>query len=112
MNANRPVQQRQSISPRARTGCHAEFDRSTSTIYFPPTGTLEFERITSNQERKQKDPKLDAKRGMNNKANRLIHPIPTSAAPNAFRPLGLLRTPVLELDSFIGIGDEGRSQTK
>jgi hypothetical protein len=44
--------------------------------------------------------------------NRLIHPIPTSAAPGAFRPLGLLRTPVLELDSFIGIGDEGRSLKK
>jgi len=42
------------------------------------------------------------------KANRLIHPIPTSATPGEFRPRGQLLTLILELDGLIGIGDEER----
>ena len=46
-----------------------------------------------------------------NKANRLMHPIPTRGLAVEFPPSRLLFTLVLELVGFIGIGDEGRSAT-
>ncbi len=44
--------------------------------------------------------------------NELIHPISSRETPDEIRPLGLLRTPILELGGFIGMGIEGRSTRK